>query len=532
MMRFGLQFGFVLRAVARLGSPKQRPWLDKIATMQSSVCLAMTETDHGSNVQGLQTTATYDPQSQQLILNTPHPGAQKDFVTGARFADLALVFARLISRDEDLGVHAFLVTIREKNGDLLPEVELADCGATGGLNGLDYSRLTFHNLKLDRYRMLNGHGHLKADGTYKSLLKSESHRFNALIGTLVAGRSLITGGAAAGAKTCLFIALRYASKRRQFSADRGELERTVLSYQAVQERLMPPLATVIAIDAGRSRLAQCHHEYFEDSVKDRELETFTGALKAYASQFAVDTALKSRQTCGGAGCLVANRLTQLNRDLDMFTTMEGDNTVLELMVARNLLVDFQRDLSRSKIIKTLSWVGKSVNLAAQTHPLKSRDASSERLSSQEFLSAALRFRKNRLRHSLGRRVRTRVGDGLHIFDALNDCQSHCLALSKAYCEEKIYRCLRNLMEGCPPGWDRRMLTLTLNLFALSRIRADRGWFLEQGYLRPKQSQALRREVLSLCSKLAQESAMILEAFELPETLADFDQTPQNSARSS
>jgi acyl-CoA oxidase len=522
MMRFGLQFGFVLRAVARLGSSGQLSWLDKITTMQSSACLAMTETGHGSHVRGLQTTATFYPETQEFTLNTPNAAAAKDYVTAVRFADLCLVFARLESLGQQHGVHAFLVPLRDESGTLSPSVSVEDCGLMGGLNGLDYSRLTFRNMTLPKLSMLNRHAHLEQDGSYHRKLKSESNRFNAMMGTLVVGRSLITGGAAGGAKTCLSIAIRYAGRRRQFSANEQELERTVLSYQAVQARLMPALARILAIDAGISRLAQCQHEYFEDSVKDRELETFTGALKSYTSGFAIEAAQLSRQTCGGAGCLAANRLTEIRKDLDLFTTMEGDNTVLDLMVARNLLVDFRRGLDQSKVLKALSWVGQSVNLAAQTNPLKSRDASSEKITSQEFLTGALRFRKDRLRYSLGRRVHARVTDGLSLFDALNDCQAHCLSLSVAYCEDKIYRCLRNLMESCPPGWDRRVMTHTLNLFALSRLEADKGWFLEQGYLKPRQSQAVRNEVLQLSSTLAQESQMIVDAFEISPKLLGTD----------
>ena len=36
---------------------------------------AQTELSHGSNVRGLQTTATYEAATQSFILNTPHLGA-------------------------------------------------------------------------------------------------------------------------------------------------------------------------------------------------------------------------------------------------------------------------------------------------------------------------------------------------------------------------------------------------------------------------------------------------------------------------
>lgn len=525
MMRFGLQFGFVLRAVSRLGDENQKHWLEKLATMEVSACLAVTEVGHGSNVRGLQTTATYSATDQTFQLRTPNSEARKDYVSALATASIALVYCRLITGGEDHGIHAFLVPLRDNEGKLLDGIEVEDCGRFGGLNGLHYGRLSFRDYTLSADHMLQRYAKVASDGSYKSSLSSPSHRFNALLGTLSVGRSLISGGAAAGSKLALTLAISYVQQRRQFSSTPGEPERTLLSYQSMQKKLMPRLATLVAIDSGRTRLAQFQHDYFEDNIKDRELETFTGALKSYTSAFAVETATVCRQACGGAGCLAKNRLTELRRDLDLFTTMEGDNTVLDLMVARNLLLDFRRGLDASKVVKALAWVGKSVNMAAQTSPLKSRDASTDNITSQEFMSKALRFRKDRLRLSLARRVRGRLNQGQSMFDALNDCQDHCLQLSKSHCEEKIFRCLRNTLESCPPGWDKRVLTHLLRLFALSRIEAERGWYLEQGYLTPKQSQSIRGQVLELCSVVAQEADKIVSSFELSDKTLGSDLLP-------
>ena len=39
--------------------------------MQIIGCYAQTELGHGSNVQGLETTATFDPQTDEFIINSP-----------------------------------------------------------------------------------------------------------------------------------------------------------------------------------------------------------------------------------------------------------------------------------------------------------------------------------------------------------------------------------------------------------------------------------------------------------------------------
>ena len=334
----------------------------------------------------------------------------------------------------------------------------------------------------------------------------------------MAGRALVTTGAAAGAKVCLAKALQYSTQRRQFSLGAGGIEKTVLSYQATQKRLMPLLSTLLAIDAGRSRLVSGQESYDEDSLQDRKSEIFTSALKAYTTDFAVRTAQLCRQSCGGVGTLKESRLADIRRDLDLFTTMEGDNTILNLLVARNLITDYQRDLSNRKLLRNLTKVIKGLNLAIQSNPLKSHKNKTEDLVSAEFLNGALRYRRERLKFTLARRVADRLNKELSLEDALNDCQAHCISLSKAYCEEKIYRYLRNVTEGCPPGWDRKVLDRMLALFALSRIEFDSGWFLEQGYLNGAQSKSIRVEILELCSSLAKDVEAILESFELPQAL--------------
>ena len=48
-----------------------------------------------------------------------------------------------------------------------------------------------------------------------------------------------------------------------------------------------------------------------------------------------------REACGGAGYLQENRLPHLKADTDVFTTFEGDNTVLLQLVAKGLLTGYR-----------------------------------------------------------------------------------------------------------------------------------------------------------------------------------------------
>ncbi len=78
-------------------------------------CFAMTETGHGSDVQQLRTTCTYDPATQTFDLHTPHQAARKDYIgNAAKDGRMAVVFAQLITGGKNHGVHAWLVPIRDE----------------------------------------------------------------------------------------------------------------------------------------------------------------------------------------------------------------------------------------------------------------------------------------------------------------------------------------------------------------------------------------------------------------------------------
>ncbi|HET7296361.1 MAG TPA: acyl-CoA dehydrogenase family protein, partial [Gemmatimonadales bacterium] len=72
LVKFGVQFGLWGGAIQQLGNRTHHErYLKATATLELMGCFAMTEAGHGSNVQQLQTTATYDPDTDDFIINTP-----------------------------------------------------------------------------------------------------------------------------------------------------------------------------------------------------------------------------------------------------------------------------------------------------------------------------------------------------------------------------------------------------------------------------------------------------------------------------
>ena len=77
----------------------------------------MTETGHGSDVQSLRTTATYDPETDEIVLHTPGPAARKDYIgNAARDGRMAAVFAQLVTDGREPRRARVLVPIRDDDG--------------------------------------------------------------------------------------------------------------------------------------------------------------------------------------------------------------------------------------------------------------------------------------------------------------------------------------------------------------------------------------------------------------------------------
>ena len=79
----------------------------------------------------------------------------------------------------------------------------------------------------------------------------------------------------------------------------------------------------------------------DDERARRKLETLAAGVKAVATWHASETIQSCREACGGAGYLRTSRFAALKADTDVFTTFEGDNTILLQLAAKNLLTDYR-----------------------------------------------------------------------------------------------------------------------------------------------------------------------------------------------
>jgi acyl-CoA oxidase len=538
MVKAGVQWGLFGGAVENLGTERHHEaYVKKIINLELRGCFAMTETGHGSDVQSLETTATYDAATQEFVIDSPTPSSRKDYIGGAaETAIVASVFAQLITTENgepvNHGVHCFIVPIRDAEGNDLPGVTTSDCQYKGGLPGVDNGRIVFDHVRIPRVNLLNKYGDVAPDGTYTSPIENPNRRFFTMIGTLIRGRISVGGSAGNAARVALDIATRYALQRRQFSAPGDDSEVLIMDYLVHQRRLFPLIAKSYALQFAQNELVgRCHDLQTADAPdaeEQRELESRAAGLKAANTWHASRAIQEAREACGGAGYMAENRLIALRADTDVFTTFEGDNHVLTQLVAKELLTAYADDIRSMSPVEWVRFAANAVSdrvvkrTAAETIIQRIVDARQDSEEEGSLFNrgtqvAMFEEREEYLLSSVARRLQGKSNE-MSAFDAFNAVQDHVLHAATAHIDRVVLEAFVAGIDSCEEEQAREILELVCDLYALSVIEADKAWYIEHRYLSTERAKAVTRGINDRCRRLRPHAETLVDGFGIPEPL--------------
>jgi acyl-CoA oxidase len=530
-IKAGVQWGLFGSAVMHLGTEEHHAkWLPGIMNLDIPGCFAMTETGHGSDVASIATTATFDPATQEFIVNTPFRAAWKDYIGNAAIDGLgAVVFAQLVTNGVNHGVHAFYMDLRDPSTkEFLPGIGGEDDGVKGGLNGIDNGRLHFSNVRIPRANLLNRYGSVDAGGEYTSPIASPGRRFFTMLGTLVQGRVSLDGAAVAASKLALKTAIQYASERRQFNASSHTDEEVLLDYQRHQRRLFTRLATTYAAGFAHEQLLQKFDDVFSgahSTDEDRQdLETLAAALKPLSTWHALDTLQECREACGGAGFLIENRFASLRADLDVYVTFEGDNTVLLQLVAKRLLADYAKEF-RSLDVGVLARYVVSQAAGVAVHRTGLRQVAQFVADTGSVQKAAIALRDEASqRMLLTDRVQSMVAEAGAALKGANKLPQHQAAAvfnqhqhelieaAQAHAELLQWEAFADALGNVKDPGTRKVLTWLRDLFGLSLIEKNLSWYLMNGRLSMQRGRTVGDYINRLLVKIRPHALDLVDAF--------------------
>ncbi|WP_298484324.1 acyl-CoA dehydrogenase [uncultured Maribacter sp.] len=514
-IKFGVQFGLFGGSIQKLGTKKHHDlYLKNTGEASLLGCFAMTETGHGSNVRGVKTTATYDKKTNQIIIHTPGKIDNKEYIGNALDSKMASVFAQLIVNGKNEGVHAILVPLRDKNHNLLPGINVVDNGYKLGLNGVDNGKIWFNQVAVPKDNLLDKYGSITNDGSYYSNIKNPNKRFFTMLGTLVGGRICVARAGLGGAKMALTIAIKHALQRRQFNDNKKMQEDLLMDYPSHQLRLIPLVAKAYVY---HFTLDKMMYDYCNETSDKRKVETQAAGLKSIITWYANSTIQECREACGGKGYLIENRIADLKNDVDIFTTFEGDNTVLLQLAAKGVLSDFKAEFNSAGFLSVLKLLSNQINDSVTTaNPIYTNKVDKDHLYDPEFHKNALNYRTRRLTYSIAKRIQGYIKKGIPSYQAFLKVQTHLISLGKAYSIAIAYESYYNSITEIKNEKYAYLFKKLGVLYALHEIRIDASWYLEQGYIGATKSKAIRQRVERLSTELRPHINALIDGFGIPE----------------
>ncbi|KAF4526154.1 hypothetical protein B566_EDAN008190 [Ephemera danica] len=244
-------------------TPEQEQfWIKQVEAQKVFATYAQTELGHGTFVRGLETTATYLPETQEFELNSPNLTSYKWW----------------------------------------PGITLGDIGHKFGFNAVNNGFMAFNKVRIPRNYMLMKNAQVLPDGSY---VKSKGSS-KLIYGSMMFVRVGVVVDMSFHVAKALTIAIRYSAVRRQSEMKPGEREPQILDYRTQQYKLLPYLSyhtsmninDVTALEDWQSRLlAQLRPnavglvDAFD--FRDEVLDSTLGAWDGQVYQRLFDSAMKS-----------------------------------------------------------------------------------------------------------------------------------------------------------------------------------------------------------------------------------------------
>lgn len=525
--RFGVHYGLFVGALQSNATSGQLGyWFQKGALSLSGMvgCFAMTELGHGSNVSGLETTATFDEASDQFIIHTPTVTATKWWIGGAAHsATHSAVFAQLIVKGKNYGTKCFVVPLRNpKTYDTLPGVNIGDLGKKMGRDGIDNGYIQFTNVRIPRGYMLMKHAKVSRSGAVK-----EPKLQQLAYGALIHGRVTMVVDSGNVSKKALTIAIRYAAVRRQFSNSKSSVETKLLDYPIHQRRLMPLMAQTFAMlftgtemtamynkMMGRLENAKPGDKDLEEVLEMlKETHSTSAGLKAFCTWNCLSTIEACRQACGGHGYSAYTGLAGMYQDFAVQCTWEGDNTILTLQLGRYLIGSYREAIKGKKLSPGVGYLNKLDQLIGKTC-----DANADLLDPAVIIEGWQVVCANVVQNA-ALEFEDCIKRGLDIDDAYEQCSQSRLYAAKLHSYGYLFN---RFVDGVSKveGNLKQVLMNVCLLYGLYTVEENAGAFLQYAYFSPKQMEAIRSKTNELCASVRDQAIPLVDAFNLSDYMVN------------
>lgn len=361
----GIHFSMFLTQIkTQCTEEQQAVWLPKSERAQMFGAYAQTELGHGSNLRGLETTATFDRATDEFVIHSPYLTSLKWWPTGMYCCTHGAVMANLIIDGKDYGFHGFMVQFRDEDGKCMPGVEIGEMGPkiNGKITNIGYARFT--ELRIPRFNMFARASQVTREGEYvKAPPKLSKFKY---ISMMEIRRDFVGWSSQFVAKAAT-IAIRYSCIRHQGYLDndspvRGE--NAVLNYKMQQYRLFKALSLAYVFYWNHRFVGQYLGKIQQgimdgDDAAADELPMLHATLcgfKVFSTVTAHANIEECRKACGGQGFLSSSGIAHMPGEISEAVTAEGEQVILSQQLSRFLVKEVRRVRAGSTPLGQFSYL--------------------------------------------------------------------------------------------------------------------------------------------------------------------------------
>ena len=275
-----------------------------------------------------------------FILNTPTPGATKNWISQGLVAEMAVVIAQLILEDgTSMGPHAFYMRLRDKStGQLVPGVAVEDMGRKTEANDLDNASISFANVELPCENLLRRFSDVNRETGAYIQTTDVKMRIEVIGQRLLTGRMAIAEAGLVFARTLYQHSQHYADHKRTWAPAKDDTNGPPLSavphiaalFQEADERLSELEHFASGV---RGRLETVLRKR---SIPDADLVEAIGAAKVECITVAMDLCFRLKMELGSYALMMGSGFEHLDF-LSMCAFAEGDTKIIMLKMARDRL---------------------------------------------------------------------------------------------------------------------------------------------------------------------------------------------------
>uniref|UniRef100_A0AAX7TZ02 Acyl-coenzyme A oxidase n=1 Tax=Astatotilapia calliptera TaxID=8154 RepID=A0AAX7TZ02_ASTCA len=512
-----LHLGMFLPTLLNQATPEQMDRFFMPAwTLKIIGTYAQTEMGHGTHLRGLETTATYDPATQEFVLNSPTVSSIKWWPGGlGKTSNHAIVLAQLYTLGNCHGLHAFIVPIRDMNTHLpLPGIVVGDIGPKFGFNEVDNGFLKLENVRIPRENMLMKYAKVEPDGTY---VKPPSTKLT--YGTMVFIRSMIVAESARALAKSSTIAIRYSAVRHQSEIRPGEPEPQILDYQTQQYKLFPLLATAYAFTFVGQYMRQTYHRITEDINQGDfsempELHALSAGLKAFTSWEATSAIEVCRMSCGGHGYSRSSALPDIYVEFTPTCTYEGENTVMMLQTARYLVKSYKQAKAGQQLSGIVSYLNEADVRRVQPQPVAARPTVVD-INDLTSLTEVYKLRAAILVELAAKSIQQELQRRKSQEDAWNNSAIDLVRASNAHCHYVVVKLFTDKLGEVADTAVHSVLSTLALLYTLYGITKNSGDFLQVSkIIIVPQVMQISSRIKELLAQLRPNAVALADAFDI------------------